>query len=116
MAGFSSTCVKTSGSAATLFVNDSPNCTTFFLERTIIATIRTDFFELHVKWVHCHNGMARPQVADGGDVLQTWRVTANIFNKQWRTGEKRWSYILGLGGGLTTTRHKITAFYEMFHY
>jgi hypothetical protein len=22
--------------------------------------------EIHVRWVPCHNGMARPQVADGG--------------------------------------------------
>jgi hypothetical protein len=26
--------------------------------------------------------MARPQVADGGDGLQIWRVAANILNKQ----------------------------------
>jgi hypothetical protein len=26
----------------------------------------------HVKWVPCHHGMARPQVADGGDGLQRW--------------------------------------------
>jgi hypothetical protein len=24
----------------------------------------------HVKWVHCHHGMARPHVADRGDGLQ----------------------------------------------
>jgi hypothetical protein len=30
--------------------------------------------EIHVKWVPCHHGMARPQVADGGDGLQIWRV------------------------------------------
>jgi hypothetical protein len=28
-------------------------------------------------------GMARPQVADGGDGLQMWKVAANILNKQW---------------------------------
>jgi hypothetical protein len=39
----------------------------------------------HVKWVHC---MARPQVADGGDGLQIWRVAANILNKQSRTIDK----------------------------
>jgi hypothetical protein len=37
---------------------------------------------LHVKWVHCHHGMARPRVADRGDGLQIWRVAANILNKQ----------------------------------
>jgi hypothetical protein len=26
--------------------------------------------ESHVRWVPCHHGMARPQVADGGDSLQ----------------------------------------------
>jgi hypothetical protein len=34
-----------------------------------------------VNWVHCHHGTASPQVADGGDVLQIWRVAANILNK-----------------------------------
>jgi hypothetical protein len=37
--------------------------------------------------------MARPQVADGGDSLQVWRVAANILNKQSQTADK-WS----LGG------------------
>jgi hypothetical protein len=32
----------------------------------------------HVKWVHCHNGMARPRVADRGDGLQIWRAVVNI--------------------------------------
>jgi hypothetical protein len=36
----------------------------------------------HVRWVPCHHGMARPQVADGGDSLQFWREAANILNKQ----------------------------------
>jgi hypothetical protein len=30
----------------------------------------------HVKWVPCHHGRARPQVADRGDGLQIWRVAA----------------------------------------
>jgi hypothetical protein len=34
----------------------------------------------HVTWVPCHHGMARPQVADGGDSLQFWRVAVNILN------------------------------------
>jgi hypothetical protein len=29
--------------------------------------------------------MARPQVSNGGDGLQIWRVAANILNKQSRT-------------------------------
>jgi hypothetical protein len=35
-----------------------------------------------VRWVPCHHGMARPQVADGVDALRIWRVAANILNKQ----------------------------------
>jgi hypothetical protein len=34
---------------------------------------------VYVKWVPCHLGMARPQVADGGDSLQVWRVAARIY-------------------------------------
>jgi hypothetical protein len=41
----------------------------------------------HVKWVPCHHGMARPQVADGGGGLQIWRVAANILNKQSRIAD-----------------------------
>jgi hypothetical protein len=36
----------------------------------------------------CHHGMPHPQVADGGDGLQVWRVAANILNKQSRTAGK----------------------------
>jgi hypothetical protein len=43
---------------------------------------------VHVRWVPCHHSMARPQVADGGDSLQIWRVAANILNKQsWTAGK-----------------------------
>jgi hypothetical protein len=57
-------------------------------------------------WFPCHHGMARPQVADGGDSLQFWRVAANILNKQSWTVEKGWSSGLGLGVGLTTPHRK----------
>jgi hypothetical protein len=57
---------------------------------------------MHVRWVPCHHGMARPQVADGGDGLQIWRVAANILNKQSRTADKWWSLAWGLSVGLTT--------------
>jgi hypothetical protein len=43
--------------------------------------------------------MARPQVADGGDGLQIWRVAANILNKQSRTADRGWSSSLGFGRG-----------------
>jgi hypothetical protein len=45
----------------------------------------------------CHHGMARPQVADGGNGLQIWRVPANILNKQSRIADKEWSSSLGVG-------------------
>jgi hypothetical protein len=53
----------------------------------------------HVRWVPCHHGMARPQVADGGHVLQFWRAAANILNKQSRTADKGRSSSWGVGRG-----------------
>jgi hypothetical protein len=44
--------------------------------------------------------MARPQVADGRDGLQLWRVATNIFNKLSRTANKKWNPAWGLGVGL----------------
>jgi len=35
-----------------------------------------------VKWVPHHHCMAHPQIVDGRDSIQTWRVVANILNKQ----------------------------------
>jgi hypothetical protein len=58
-------------------------------------------FYIHVRWVPCPHGMARPQVADGGDGLQIWRVASNILNKQLRTTENGWSSGLG-----PTTLHR----------
>jgi hypothetical protein len=43
----------------------------------------------------CHHDMALPQVADGGDGLQMWRVAVNILNKQSRTGDNGWSSNVG---------------------
>jgi hypothetical protein len=51
------------------------------------------------KGVPCHHGMVCPQVVDGGNGLQIWRVTANILNKQSRTADKGWSSSLGVGCG-----------------
>jgi len=45
----------------------------------------------------CHHGMAHPQVADGGDGLQMWRVAASIVNKQSQTADKGWSSSSGVG-------------------
>jgi hypothetical protein len=61
--------------------------------------LSTKLPRLHVRWVPCHHGMARPQVADGGNGLQIWRVAENILNKQSRTADKGWSSSLGFGRG-----------------
>jgi hypothetical protein len=45
----------------------------------------------------CHDGMARPQVVDGGDGLQIWRVAVNVLSKKSRRTEKGWSFSLGVG-------------------
>jgi hypothetical protein len=50
--------------------------------------------------------MARPQVADGGEGLQIWRVAANILDKQSRTADKGGPPAWGLDGGLTTPHRK----------
>jgi hypothetical protein len=50
--------------------------------------------------------MAHPQVADGGDDLQIWRVAANILNKQSRTADKGWSSSFGVGHGANNSSLK----------
>jgi hypothetical protein len=66
----------------------------------------------HVRWVTCHHGMARPQVADGGEGLQIWRVAANILNKQSRQPTRDGPPAWGLSVGLTTPHRKKRACYE----
>jgi len=62
------------------------------------------------------HGMTRPRAVDGGDGLRIWRVAANIFNKQSRTGDKGWCLPAGrLGEGLTNLRRKISTCYEILH-
>jgi len=46
--------------------------------------------------------MVHPWVADGGDGLQIWRVTADMLNKQPQTAGKGWSSILGIGQEVAT--------------
>jgi len=58
--------------------------------------------DTHVMWVPCHHDNVCPQVADGGEGLQIWRVTANILNKQSQTADTGWSSSLGLGTEQTT--------------
>jgi hypothetical protein len=54
---------------------------------------------IHVRYVSCHQGMERPQVADGGNALKVRREAANILNKQSWTADKGWSSSLGVGRG-----------------
>jgi hypothetical protein len=67
----------------------------------------------NVRWDPCHHRMAPPQVAGGGDGLQTCRVDANIMNKHSRTADKGWSSSLGLGAELKTAHRKKKACYEV---
>jgi hypothetical protein len=53
--------------------------------------------------------MARPQVADGGEGLQIWRVAVNILNKQSRTADNGWSSSSEVGQGITAPHHKKTS-------
>jgi hypothetical protein len=48
--------------------------------------------------------MARPQVADGGDGLQIWRVPVHILNKQSRKPKRCGLPDSGLGEELRTHR------------
>jgi hypothetical protein len=50
--------------------------------------------------------MARPQVADGRDSLQIFRVTANLMNKQLWTANRRWLSSLGVGWEANNLHHK----------
>jgi hypothetical protein len=52
-----------------------------------------------VRWVPCHHGMGRPQVADGAHALQVCGEAANILNKQSPTADKGWSSNLRVGHG-----------------
>jgi hypothetical protein len=55
--------------------------------------------------------MICPQVADGEDGLQIWRVAENTSNKQWRTADRGGSPVSGLGEGLTNPTVKLLFFY-----
>jgi hypothetical protein len=58
--------------------------------------------------------MSCPQVEDGGDSLQIWKVAVVILNKQsqlTRGGPPAW----WLDKKLTTPYHKKTASYKMLH-
>jgi hypothetical protein len=74
---------------------------TFTLKYTKLQVLQVSKvnYKRNVRWVPCHHGMARLQVADGGDGLQIWKVAANILNKQSRTADKGWSSSLGVQRG-----------------
>jgi hypothetical protein len=55
-----------------------------------------------------HHGIAGSWIADGGDGLPIYRVTANILNKQSRTAEKGWSYSLVVGRELRSSHRRTT--------
>jgi hypothetical protein len=69
----------------------------------------------HIKWVPCHHGMARPQVVDGGDGLQIWRVAANVLNKQSRTTDRGWSSSMEVGRGANNHHRKTTNLLQNIH-
>jgi len=47
------------------------------------------------EWVPCHHNMACPQVVDGGDDLQIWRVGADMLQKQSQTTNNGSFWTLG---------------------
>ena len=61
----------------------------------------------------CNNGVAYPQVVDGGDGIQIGRVTAKVLNKQLRTPTRgdppAWSLV-----ELQTAHGKTLIIYEMY--
>jgi hypothetical protein len=50
--------------------------------------------------------VARPQVVDGGDGLQIWRVAANVLNMSSGQPTGGGPLAWGFGGGLTTHHRK----------
>jgi hypothetical protein len=70
-----------------------------FLRSMQLIHNKQNGFRYLYRWVPCHHGMARAQVADGGNGLQIWSVAANILNKQSRTADKGWSSSLSVGRG-----------------
>jgi hypothetical protein len=54
----------------------------------------------------CHHGIARPRVAYRGQVLETWKVSANILNKWFWTADKGRPPAWWVGDGLTTPHSK----------
>jgi len=69
-----------------------------------------------IKWVPCHYGMTCPQITDGGNGIQTWKVAVNILNKQLRSTNRGWFPSLGIRRiKNSSTQQKKLACYGMFH-
>jgi hypothetical protein len=50
----------------------------------------TTFIIPHIMCASCHQGMTRPQAADGDDLhIHVWWVAANVLIKKSRTAEKK---------------------------
>jgi hypothetical protein len=54
--------------------------------------------DIRVKYAPCHHSIARPQVADGKDGLQIWKVAVNILSSLGQPtmgGPPPWGWVLG---------------------
>jgi hypothetical protein len=65
----------------------------------------------HGEWVFYHHGMARPQVAVGGDGFYICRVALNMCNMQEGTADKRQSPGCYLGWAPTIHCSHVTKCY-----
>jgi hypothetical protein len=86
-----------------LFVAEGTYLLNRCLAMVIFITIFAHITEQHVKCMHCHHRMARPQVAGAEDGLELWRVAVKILDKQsatadkWRHCSSLWNVTQGLG-------------------
>jgi hypothetical protein len=64
---------------------------------TVINISAPHPIKYNTRWLNCYHDIACPQVADGGEVLQIWRLGLNILNKQLQTADK------GFGRGTTNS-------------
>jgi hypothetical protein len=78
---------------------------------TVANVILNNYFPFndvnyHVKWVPCHQGMARPWVTDGGDDFHRWKVAVSMLAKQSQRVDKGGLPPWGLGVVPATLHHK----------